>query len=67
MMSYAGASVADVLCHINKWGRCSLPIHTLEIGVKHRQLDTVVFFLKSKENCKIFFIFSYKPNFFLCY
>ncbi|XP_076102993.1 spatacsin-like isoform X1 [Mytilus galloprovincialis] len=50
MMTYAGASVADVLCHINKWGRCSLPLHTLEIGVKHRQLDTVVFFLKSKEN-----------------
>ncbi|CAC5394702.1 SPG11 [Mytilus coruscus] len=50
MMAYAGASVADVLCHINKWGRCSLPLHTLEIGVKHRQLDTVVFFLKSKEN-----------------
>ncbi|XP_060065527.1 spatacsin-like [Ylistrum balloti] len=50
MMVYAGASVADTLCHINKWGRCSIPIHTLEIGLKQRQLDTVLFFLKSKEN-----------------
>ncbi|XP_069136705.1 LOW QUALITY PROTEIN: spatacsin-like [Argopecten irradians] len=50
MMVYAGASVADTLCHINKWGRCSIPLHTLEIGLKQRQLDTVVFFLKSKEN-----------------
>ncbi|XP_021345955.1 spatacsin-like isoform X2 [Mizuhopecten yessoensis] len=50
MMVYAGASVADTLCHINKWGRCSIPIRTLEIGLKQRQLDTVVFFLKSKEN-----------------
>ncbi|XP_062566288.1 spatacsin-like [Saccostrea cucullata] len=49
-MMYAGASVADSLCHINRWGRCSVPINTLDIGLKHRQLDTVSFFLKSKEN-----------------
>ncbi|XP_061172498.1 spatacsin-like [Saccostrea echinata] len=49
-MMYAGASVADSLCHINHWGRCSVPINTLDIGLKHRQLDTVSFFLKSKEN-----------------
>ncbi|XP_056021478.1 spatacsin-like isoform X6 [Ostrea edulis] len=49
-MMYAGASIADSLCHINQWGRCSVPINTLDIGLKHRQLDTVSFFLKSKEN-----------------
>ena len=49
---YAGASVADTVCHINKWGRCSVPLHTLDIGLKQRQLDTVSFFLKSKESCK---------------
>ena len=32
-MVYAGGTIADALCHINKWGRCSLPIHTLEIGL----------------------------------
>ena len=51
-MVYAGGTIADAVCHINKWGRCSLPIHTLEIGLKHRQVDTVAFFLKSKENSK---------------
>lgn len=51
-MMYAGASIADSLCHINRWGRCSVPINTLDIGLKHRQLDTVSFFLKSKENSK---------------
>ncbi|KAL3867490.1 hypothetical protein ACJMK2_044692 [Sinanodonta woodiana] len=50
LMVYSGASVADVVCHLNKWGRCSIPIHTLEIGLKQRQLDTVSFFFKSKEN-----------------
>ena len=52
LMVYAGGTIADAVCHINKWGRCSLPIHTLEIGLKHRQVDTVAFFLKSKENSK---------------
>ncbi|KAK3097855.1 hypothetical protein FSP39_013855 [Pinctada imbricata] len=50
IMLYAGASVADTVCHINKWGRCSVPLHTLDIGLKQRQLDTVSFFLKSKES-----------------
>ncbi|KAK3606037.1 hypothetical protein CHS0354_025081 [Potamilus streckersoni] len=50
LMVYSGASIADAVCHMNKWGRCSIPIHTLEIGLKHRQLDTVSFFFKSKEN-----------------
>ncbi|XP_066273752.1 spatacsin-like isoform X2 [Branchiostoma lanceolatum] len=50
LMLYAGASVAESLCHINHWDPCSIPIHTLEVGLRHRQLDTVAFFLKSREN-----------------
>jgi len=51
-MVYGGAVLADTVCHLNNWGRCSLPIHTLEVGLKQRQLDTVNYFLKSKECCK---------------
>ncbi|ESP01289.1 hypothetical protein LOTGIDRAFT_157467 [Lottia gigantea] len=50
MMLYDGATAADYLCHLNKWERGSIPIPALEVGLKHRQLDTVAFFLKSKEN-----------------
>ncbi|XP_053405680.1 spatacsin-like isoform X2 [Mercenaria mercenaria] len=52
LMVYGGAALADTVCHLNNWGRSSMPIHTLQVGLKHRQLDTVTFFLKSKE--KIF-------------
>ncbi|KAL4227664.1 Spastic paraplegia 11 (autosomal recessive) [Mactra antiquata] len=49
MMAYGDACLADSLCHLNSWGRCSIPLHTLQVGLKHRQFDTVAFFLKSKE------------------
>ncbi|XP_060030535.1 spatacsin isoform X2 [Erinaceus europaeus] len=50
LMIHGSASTVDSLCHLNGWGRCSIPIHALEAGVENRQLDTVDFFLKSKEN-----------------
>ncbi|XP_074651044.1 spatacsin-like [Tubulanus polymorphus] len=50
LMQFDSAATADSLCCINCWDRCSIPIHALEDGLKHRQLDTVAFFLKSKEN-----------------
>ncbi len=50
VMLYESAGVADSLCRLNDWERCSIPVRSLEIGLKHRQLDTVSFFLKSKEN-----------------
>ncbi|KAM9313273.1 spatacsin [Gastrophryne carolinensis] len=50
LMIHGSASTADTLCHLNNWGRCSVPIHTLEAGLENRQLDTVDFFLKSKES-----------------
>ncbi|XP_069340063.1 spatacsin isoform X3 [Eulemur rufifrons] len=50
LMIHGSASIVDSLCHLNGWGRCSIPIHALEAGIENRQLDTVDFFLKSKEN-----------------
>ncbi|XP_004687599.1 PREDICTED: spatacsin [Condylura cristata] len=50
LMIHGSASTVDSLCHLNGWGRCSIPIHALEAGLENRQLDTVDFFLKSKEN-----------------
>ncbi|XP_043836659.1 LOW QUALITY PROTEIN: spatacsin [Dromiciops gliroides] len=50
LMIHGSASTVDTLCHLNAWGRCSIPIHALEAGLENRQLDTVDFFLKSKEN-----------------
>uniref|UniRef100_A0A8B9J5N4 Spatacsin C-terminal domain-containing protein n=1 Tax=Astyanax mexicanus TaxID=7994 RepID=A0A8B9J5N4_ASTMX len=50
LMVFGSAGVVDSLCHLNDWGRCSMPIHALQAGLKNRQLDMVDFFLKSKEN-----------------
>ncbi|XP_058521898.1 spatacsin [Ochotona princeps] len=50
LMIHGSASTVDFLCHLNGWGRCSIPLHALEAGIANRQLDTVDFFLKSKEN-----------------
>ncbi|KAH3730075.1 spatacsin-like isoform X1 [Dreissena polymorpha] len=49
LMTYGGAALADAVCQLNAWGRCSLPMHTLEMALKHRQLDTVTYFLDSKQ------------------
>ncbi|NP_001167606.1 spatacsin isoform 2 [Danio rerio] len=50
LMVFGSAGTVDSLCHLNAWGRCSIPIHALQAGLKNHQLDTVDFFLKSKEN-----------------
>uniref|UniRef100_A0A8B9PSW5 SPG11 vesicle trafficking associated, spatacsin n=1 Tax=Apteryx owenii TaxID=8824 RepID=A0A8B9PSW5_APTOW len=50
LMIYGSAGVVDAVCHLNGWGRCSIPMHALEAGLENRQLDTVDLFLKSKEN-----------------
>ena len=53
LMLYETASAADTLCRLNEWDRCSIPMHALHVGLKNRQLDTVAFFLKSRENGNI--------------
>ncbi|KAL4003977.1 malate synthase [Sarotherodon galilaeus] len=50
LMLFGSAATVDAVCHLNSWGRCSIPIHALQTGLKNRQLDTVDFYLKSKEN-----------------
>ncbi|XP_035497750.2 spatacsin isoform X3 [Scophthalmus maximus] len=50
LMLFGSAATVDTVCHLNSWGRCSIPIHALQAGLKNRQLDTVDFYLKSKEN-----------------
>ncbi len=56
LMMYETAAVADSLCRLNDWDRCAIPMHALDIGIKHRQLDTVAFFLKSRENGNSYFV-----------
>ncbi|XP_070687544.1 spatacsin [Pempheris klunzingeri] len=50
LMLFGSAATVDNVCHLNSWGRCSIPVHALQAGLKNRQLDTVDFYLKSKEN-----------------
>ncbi|KAM9376936.1 spatacsin isoform 2-T2 [Pholidichthys leucotaenia] len=50
LMLFSSAATVDAVCHLNSWGRCSIPIHALQAGLKNRQLDTVDFYLKSKDN-----------------
>ncbi|XP_060611393.2 spatacsin [Anolis sagrei] len=57
LIIHGSAGTVDSLCRLNGWGRCSIPIHTLETGLENRQLDTVNFFLKNKEN-----LFSPSPS-----
>ncbi|XP_053128108.1 spatacsin isoform X2 [Hemicordylus capensis] len=54
MIIHGSAGTVDLLCQLNGWGRCSIPIHALEAGLENRQLDTVDFFLKNKENLFVF-------------
>ena len=51
-MLYESASTADHICQLNDWDRCSIPMYALEVGLKHRQLDVISFYLRSRENCK---------------
>ncbi|KAM6937910.1 LOW QUALITY PROTEIN: spatacsin [Xenentodon cancila] len=53
LMLFGSAATVDAVCHLNSWGHCSIPIHSLQAGLKNRQLDTVDFYLKSKENVLI--------------
>uniref|UniRef100_A0A1A7YYA7 Spastic paraplegia 11 n=1 Tax=Iconisemion striatum TaxID=60296 RepID=A0A1A7YYA7_9TELE len=50
LMLFGSAATVDAVCHLNSWGHCSIPFHTLQAGLKNRQLDTVDFYLKSKGN-----------------
>ena len=49
LLMYGSAVVAEEVCHLNRWDRCSLPINALETALELRQLDTVSFFLRSRD------------------
>ena len=41
--------MAEEVCNLNRWDKCALPINALETALELRQLDTVAFFLRSRE------------------
>lgn len=47
MLLFDNAKLAEGLCRLNHWERYSLPLNALERAVRHRQLDTIAFFLHS--------------------
>ncbi|XP_057317052.1 spatacsin-like [Hydractinia symbiolongicarpus] len=49
IIQYSDIAQAEIICKANEWNQFSIPLHTLEIGLQHRQLDTIMFFLKSRE------------------
>lgn len=52
LIIHSSASTADILCNLNNWDTYTIPIQALRDGIKHKQLDTVAFYLRSKENSK---------------
>lgn len=31
LMLFGSAATVDAVCHLNSWGRCSIPIHSLQV------------------------------------
>eukprot|EP00794_Sanderia_malayensis_P020530 gene20530-22549_t len=48
-IQYSGISEAEKICRSNQWNQFSVPLHSLEVGLQHRQIDTISFFLKSRD------------------
>uniref|UniRef100_A0A1X7UB94 Uncharacterized protein n=1 Tax=Amphimedon queenslandica TaxID=400682 RepID=A0A1X7UB94_AMPQE len=48
VLMYGSASVAEEVCHLNRWDQCSLPLNAPETGLELRQLDIVSFFLRNR-------------------
>jgi len=49
VLIYESAFAAEMVCKLNQWDRCFLPINALETALELRQLDTVNFFLKARD------------------
>lgn len=44
LMLFGSAATVDAVCHLNSWGRCSIPIHALQVGVRlHRHTHLCLF------------------------
>lgn len=45
LMIHGSASTVDSLCHLNGWGRCSIPIHALEVTKLNVRMTLLDYFL----------------------
>ncbi|GFR88792.1 spatacsin, partial [Elysia marginata] len=50
MMLFGGPLSADNLCQANRWTRTAVPFPALKASLQQRQLDTLAFFFKAKQN-----------------
>ncbi|CAB4021386.1 spatacsin-like isoform X2, partial [Paramuricea clavata] len=48
IITYQNVAMAEKLCYLNDWDHFAVPISALEAALKHGQLDTVAFYLKTK-------------------
>eukprot|EP00117_Sycon_ciliatum_P048799 scpid47810/ scgid34690/ Spatacsin; Spastic paraplegia 11 protein homolog len=49
LILYENAILAELVCRLNHWERCSLPLTALDSALRHKQLDSVAFFLNSQQ------------------
>lgn len=45
---FENVAMAEKLCYLNGWDHFAVPISALEAALRHEQLDTVAFYLKTK-------------------
>ncbi|XP_076465994.1 spatacsin-like [Babylonia areolata] len=50
VMLHSGAQTTDSLCQLNNWSGTTVPLQALELGLRQHQLDTLTFFLHSKQH-----------------
>ncbi|XP_028406945.1 spatacsin-like [Dendronephthya gigantea] len=48
LITYENVAMAEKLCYLNDWDHFAVPISALEAALKHGQLDTVAFYLRTK-------------------
>ncbi|KAG1653282.1 Spatacsin [Nymphon striatum] len=54
VMVHGNVSAAESLAHLNHWDDVMMPLNVLDLGLTFHQIDTIEFFLKSREEgiCK---------------
>nr|XP_047133665.1 spatacsin isoform X1 [Hydra vulgaris] len=49
VIQFSNISMAEKICKANEWDQFSIPLYTLEVGLRLRQLDAIEIFLKSRD------------------
>jgi len=49
IIQYTGIAQAEAICKSSQWSQFSIPLHSLEVGLQHRQIDTISFFLRTRD------------------